>query len=484
MEHFESAIDLYRQMAANIPNCSIYIFDEHFDFLLAEGEEISKNGYEPEDFIGSNFFEIWPQEVTSTLAPYYKAALEGKRQRLEQRVGDGFFVQHFIPIEGKNEEVIAGMVVSQNISELKEFKERLSEKEEQLLESQNLFKTVLNSLGEGILVINQNSELLFANPAAVKMLDVEEQGERLSSIEKQILITSHRGGDELKRRELPLSIALEGGNIDGYIAHIENRATGKKIYTENSARPIYNVNHDVEGALIVFRDVSDRKEVDHEVEENLSSLREQNHRFRDLLRVVAHNMRNPSSNLSILLELHDKAKHPGDKELFLDKIRELSASFQQATETLSTAIRAYRHTAHEWQSMSLKEQIKIYKEDNEARLAKLNVKLVVDSLKKNNFIYVPTYFESIFYSILQEVIDPNADEKGTVIHVKSREEKKRMCLKFEVDKPSKIYKQRLKAFSDAANESSRLGLFFARKQVETFGGEVKVILPSTIEIIF
>lgn len=484
MEHFDSAIDLYRQMAANIPNCSIYIFDENFDFLLAEGEEISKNGYEPEDFIGSNFFEIWPQEVTSSLASYYKAALDGHRQTLEQRVGDGFFVQHFIPVKDKNDEVIAGMVVSQNISELKEFKDRLSQKEDQLLESQNLFKTVLHSLGEGILVINKFSELLFINPAARSILDIENPQASLTDIEKQLLITPSRGGEELRRRELPLSIALEGGNIDGFVSHIENRRTGKRIYTENSARPIHNISGEVEGALIVFRDISGRKESDNEVKENLSSLREQNHRFRDLLRVVAHNMRNPSSNLSILLELHDRARGPLDKELFLDKIRELSTSFQQATQTLSTAIRAYRHTAQEWQSISLQEEIQSYRDDNEIRLRKLNVKLRVDTSRKDHFVYVPTYFESIFYSIMQEAIDANAGKDEVAIEVTSREEGKRMCLRIEVDQPLSVYEERIKEFADSENEPSRLGLFFARKQAETFGGEIKAAPPHAIEIVF
>ena len=120
-----SEFELYRQMAANIPNCSIYLFNHEYNYLLAEGEEIRNLGLTSEMLAGSNFFEIWPPEITRELAPFYSDTLKGKRQIVERKEGELFFIHHFIPIFNEDGAVGCGMLVSQNISELKSVRKEL-----------------------------------------------------------------------------------------------------------------------------------------------------------------------------------------------------------------------------------------------------------------------------------------------------------------------------------------------------------------------
>ncbi|UPT67132.1 MAG: hypothetical protein M0D57_00035 [Sphingobacteriales bacterium JAD_PAG50586_3] len=56
-------------IVASIPNSSILIFNSDLCYVFAEGEELVKRGYKPEDMVGKTLQEILP-ETYSFSCPY------------------------------------------------------------------------------------------------------------------------------------------------------------------------------------------------------------------------------------------------------------------------------------------------------------------------------------------------------------------------------------------------------------------------------
>ncbi len=487
MEHFKSPIDLYRQMAANIPDCSIYIFDKNFDYLLAEGEEIAKLGLDPQAFAGSNFFEIWPHEITSELGPYYQQTLEGKRQKIEKQLEGAFIIQHFVPILGENQKVLAGMVVSQNISELKDTQSRLSETELELKQNQVLFEAVVNSIGEGIIVADKAGKILLKNPASENILKSSLSVHSLRDLEKNLLIKRHPQGKELDPAELPLSIAFEGGKVDGFVTYNETRNKDHKFYVESSARPIHLGKDNNPAAVIVMRDISHRKELDEIVEDRLLSLQNQVDRFKKMLSILAHNMRGPSANLSILLSLLEKSRDEEERALFLSKINEVSGELQKSTASLGAAISAYAENEDEWVHNNFVELLDRFKQECEDLIRTSGIEIQADFSEAPGIIYPTSYLKSIFFNIMRDLImvdSQSGNSKPLVI--KSYLVKQKVELHISSDQIATRLLKYLTSSGELRSErdTHKVGYAIAKNQLHLMGSAVEIKDSEKIVITF
>lgn len=487
MSHFDSDIELYRQMAANIPDCSIYIFDEDYDYLLAEGEELSKNGLTSEMLIGSNFFEVWPQEVSMTLAPYYQDTLKGIRQKLEKQFDNGYFIQHYIPLKGEDGTVKAGMVVSQNISELTESRQMISDKDRQLREKQKLLEAVVSTLSEGILVSNKQGEVLLSNPAMKRLLDVEITNNRLQSIADQLLIKNTAQAGEINNSEMPLTIALNGGSLDGYVTFVENKKTGSRSFIESSSRPIRNEKGDVEAGLLVMRNISHRKELEELVGENISTLKQKNDKLEALLREVSQNLRGPSANLNILLSLLDRGKSATEREMFIGKIKEVGNILQSTVSSLSRAILAYTSVQEDWVINHFSDVVKSFEVEYGPELEEVGVKILSNFKKKDEVIYPPNYLNSIIFNILNNVLMFCNSEDQAEIKVESFIEKKEVLLRIISEKTRIDFNQISLDNSiifGRKYDFSFMGFSIAKSHLEALGGKLTIETDKSLVISF
>ena len=121
----------YRQLAQNLPDITIFIYDHDFRFTLVEGNILPQIGYENEQLLGKTYREVLSPESAEHLAPYYKAALEGIEQKnVGVEYGGHFYNVDFVSIRDLQGEIVAGMVVSRDITERKLAELALVESEE------------------------------------------------------------------------------------------------------------------------------------------------------------------------------------------------------------------------------------------------------------------------------------------------------------------------------------------------------------------
>lgn len=487
MTKFDSAMDLYRQMAANIPDCSIYIFDEDYEYLLAEGEEIAKNGFSSEMLVGSNFFEVWPQEVTMELAAYYQDTLKGKRQKLENQSETGYFIQHFIPITDPEGNVLAGMVVSQNISVLTETQQKLTDTSRELRTKDQLIEAVINTLSEGIIVSDKKGKVLLTNPATEKMLGVDVRTDEISDIGKQLIIKTSETGRELTNHEMPLAIALHGGMLNGYVTYVENRKNRKQLHVENNSRPIVNDEGDVEAALLVMRNISLRKELEDLVDENINTLKEKNERLEGLLYEIAKGMRGPVANIDILLTLIKKAQNEEERELYLSKMADSSKMLEKSVSALSTAIMAFTSVKEEWEHNSFSSILEQFKVEYRKSIVDSGLTIKADFSKVEGVIFPPNVLKSIIFNLLSNLIDFCVNADNAEVQLKSATQKNKTVVKITCNISGLNLGRIFAEGPDLLVKSSDfglMGLFIAKNHIESLGGQILVEDQKSLELIF
>ncbi len=131
---------LYRTLARHIPRTAVLLFDHDLRFTLAEGEQLEKHNYSPEMFEGKTLMEAFPPEIFDEWSAYYRRALAGENVIFEIDNDEGCYQINVVPIRDENDEIFAGMVLWQDITERKRSDDALKESEaryRQLFENAN-----------------------------------------------------------------------------------------------------------------------------------------------------------------------------------------------------------------------------------------------------------------------------------------------------------------------------------------------------------
>lgn len=486
MSSLDTAMNWYRQMAANIPDCSIYIFDEKYDYILAEGEQIAKENMSSEMLVGCNFFEIWPQEVTSSLASYYQDTLRGKRQKLQQKTEEGYFVQHFIPITDNDNNVLAGMVVLQNISLLTETQQKLHEVHRELRSKEQLLEAVVDSLSEGLIVCDRQGEVLLQNPAARVILDTVNENEHINDVGKRLIIKNNPQSGELTKQELPLSIALHGGAVNGFVTYVENRKKRDRGYIESDSRPIRNEQGKVEAGLLVMRDITHRKELEDLLDENLNTLKQKNERLQSMLNEVAKTLRGPAANINILLSLYDKVDNDEERELLFNKMKTASKMMEKSVSSFSTAIMAFTSLQEEWVYNDLYDVIADFRAEFRDEMRDENVSITTDFSAGNSLIFPADMLKGIIFNLFSTLIRFCTNE-GSTLHLATVVENKATklhvsCAKLKCSLEEEFIK--LSSLPGDTADWQLIGLFIAKTNLESLGGNLRVLSGNEMELYF
>jgi PAS domain S-box-containing protein len=176
-----------------------------------------------------------------------------------------------------------------------------TERTRELQESREFFRITLNSLAEGVIATGAQGEITFINPAAVELTKCRNAPEALGRPLQEVLQIVDEGtrvplGDPV--RELVPSD--EPSAVMDRLALVDR--SGNEFPVEVSAAPILSGTKKLAGAVIVFRDIAQRRQT----EETLRASERLNQAGR-LSATIAHEIRNPLDTVTNLIYLmqHD-----------------------------------------------------------------------------------------------------------------------------------------------------------------------------------
>ncbi|MBI6548265.1 sigma 54-interacting transcriptional regulator [Xenorhabdus sp. VLS] len=142
---------------------------------------------------------------------------------------------------------------------------------------------LLSSVGDGIYSINKQGLCTFINPAGAKMLGLQPEDVLSNNIHK-IHHHTHENGERYPVEECPIYAAVHDGIVYEGIQEIFWRRDGSYFPVEFTSTPVIR-DSEIIGAVVVFRDITDRlnteKQLTHALEElqDLKSRLEQQNEY-------------------------------------------------------------------------------------------------------------------------------------------------------------------------------------------------------------
>ncbi|MEG4055225.1 MULTISPECIES: PAS domain S-box protein [unclassified Microcoleus] len=326
----EKSQEMYRTLIKHYPNGSVFLFDRDLRYTLVDGQGLAVVGLSKELLEGKTLWEISPPEDLPLFETTYRAALAGKENTFEYKYGARIYSTTIAPVKNDREEIFAGMVVTQDITDKKQAEIALEEIKNQLeikyqKRTEDL-KKANNQLREEILsrwraekALRESQEqlelffsqsldgfffLMLDEPVhwddtvdKEKVLDYVFANGRVTKANDALIAQYGGTREEFIGRTLYsfLSHNLTGSReiikqfFDAGRIHIENenrKFDGVPVWMEGDYICIYDSRGRIAGYFGVQRDISDRKQAE-------ATLRDSEERFRATVEQAAVGITHP-----------------------------------------------------------------------------------------------------------------------------------------------------------------------------------------------
>lgn len=156
------------------------------------------------------------------------------------------------------------------------------------------FRVTLNSIGDGVIATDASKKISFINDVAQKLTGWSEEEAIGTPVSKVFRIVN-----ETTRAivENPLDRAIDEGIIVGLANHTLLIAKdGSEIPIDDSGAPIRGVRGEIQGAILVFRDISVRRQSERQ-------LKQSNEQLKEFVDAAAHDLRTPLRSVSTFAQL-------------------------------------------------------------------------------------------------------------------------------------------------------------------------------------
>ncbi|MEG4913352.1 PAS domain S-box protein [Microcoleus sp. B7-D4] len=328
----EKSQEMYRTLIKHYPNGSVFLFDRDLRYTLVDGQGLAVVGLSKEQLEGKTLWEVSPPEDWQLFETTYRAALAGKENTFEYKYGDRIYSTTIVPVKNDREEIFAGMVVTQDITEKKQAEIALEEIKNQLQikyqkRTEDL-KTANDQLQEEVLSrwraekalrkSQEQLELFFSQSLdgfffmmldepvhwddtvdKEKVLDYIFANGRVTKANDALIAQYGGTREEFIGRTLYsfLSHDLTGSReiikqfFDAGRIHIENENRtfdGVPVWIEGDYICIYDSHGRIIGYFGVQRDISDRKKAE-------ATLRDSEERFRATVEQAAVGITHPDA---------------------------------------------------------------------------------------------------------------------------------------------------------------------------------------------
>ena len=160
-----------------------------------------------------------------------------------------------------------------------ELERRVDERTEQLEESRGHLASVLESIGEGVVVADRDGKFVLFNPAAERILGIGATEAAPADWPQTYGVFRPDGVTPSPADEQPLLRAIRGESCDDVELLIRNSRTPEGIAINVSGRPIRDADGALRGGVVVFRDVTGANKA-------TEALRQSEERFRLLIEGV------------------------------------------------------------------------------------------------------------------------------------------------------------------------------------------------------
>ncbi|MEM3566399.1 MAG: PAS domain S-box protein [Candidatus Bathyarchaeia archaeon] len=265
LESILASHEAFRSLVENAA-MPIAITDTHGRFIYANRALADTLGFHPKEIVGRTFMEFLHPEDRGRIIRLFLRIIALKRQPrvLEFRVvrRDGQ-VRYFMSkptrftIDGKT---LGFQALMTDITELKRL-------ETCLTETNRRFEMFLKNAMEGITIVDQDENILFANKAFAEMLGYKEKELRGISLRRFV-------DEEGYKKIIEETKVRRKGIVSRYELTLYCK-DGKPRFVQVSASPLWNEDGSYAGALAIIMDITERRKME-------TALKESEEKFRNI----------------------------------------------------------------------------------------------------------------------------------------------------------------------------------------------------------
>jgi len=186
------------------------------------------------------------------------------------------------------------VLVQERTHELEKTIEEKIQISEELRHNQERLTQILETMAEGVTIMDANGDIIYANPMAQKILELE-----LHPLPRPVYQTPVQAvtidGAPLEKKDHPGYISMTTGK-PVYDTEIGIAAPGKeRFYILVNAAPIFDKNNNITGSIGTFMDVTRRRIAIQQKD--------------DFIGVASHELKTPITVLKTSIQLLDRLKH-------------------------------------------------------------------------------------------------------------------------------------------------------------------------------
>jgi PAS domain S-box-containing protein len=169
----------------------------------------------------------------------------------------------------KEDQTTAGVIVCRDVTEYRKLQEEI---QNQLL----LMEGILDNSGDGVVVADSDDSFLVYNSTAEEITGVERFTAIREEWPRKFFACYLDGKTLYSYDQFPLTLALQGYSTDDEELLICNPQFNKFRRVSMTARPVVKADHSM-AAVIVFRDVTEKRELQLDLHSQIMMLEEQQH---------------------------------------------------------------------------------------------------------------------------------------------------------------------------------------------------------------
>jgi PAS domain S-box-containing protein len=200
----------------------------------------------------------------------WNVALQGEPYDIEHRIlvdGNVKWVRERAELEfDRDGRLIGGFGTCQDITDRKRVEDDLRE-----LRRKN--QMILDAAGEGIYGLDANGNTTFVNPAAAAMIGWKVK-ELIGKNQHDILHHTKSDGTPYPKDECPIYAAFKDGKVHQSDDEVFWRKDGSSFPVEYISTPIWDKDKKLIGSVVIFMDITKRKEAEDELEKHRNHLKE------------------------------------------------------------------------------------------------------------------------------------------------------------------------------------------------------------------
>ena len=204
-----------------------------------------------------------------------------------------------------------------------------------LLESEQRLSTTLDSIGDAVIATDLDGNIVRMNPVAESLTEWRCIDARTKPLDRVVRLVDARNGEALPS---PVERVLGGGrSVLTNVCVLVGR-TGTEHYVTDNSAPIRGSIGEVQGVVIVLRDVTEQRHLEHQVEvnERMASLGR-------LASAVAHEINNPLTYVVANLDyVADEVQTIAPNSQATEDIREALVEAKQGADRVRRIVRDLR----------------------------------------------------------------------------------------------------------------------------------------------